>query len=366
MKTIAETIGGAQALLDINYDLQQCFEEHLTEEYKCFIHMLRVAWEYINGIIYPQSRMGRPGYQYKPFIICELAKRFFHIDKTSDLIERLKNDPNLRLICGFKKVPHKSTFSRRLDILSNFTIFENAFNDLVLEAHKDIVVYHNCRDSTAISAREKPKSKNKKKAKKQHKKRGRPLKTAEKQEKTLSVLEKQTNQTPEQSLAEINKECAWGCKKNSDGKVSYWKGYKLHLDVSDIGFPLTACITGANVHDSQLAIPMEQLTEQKVTFLYSLMDAGYDAKTIDDFIRSRNRIPIIDPNKRNNNDRPPLDPAKMERYKIRTTVERANSDLKDNYIPKAIYVKGTNKISFVLMSAVFCLAVVKYLQYFVL
>ena len=58
------------------------------------------------------------------------------------------------------------------------------------------------------------------------------------------------------------------------------RGYKPHLDVSDSGFPLTAVITAANVHDSRLAIPMEKMTEQKVTFCYSLMDAAYDAQTI--------------------------------------------------------------------------------------
>jgi hypothetical protein len=68
----------------------------------------------------------------------------------------------------------------------------------------------------------------------------------------------------------IDKECAWDCKKNSEGNVSFWKGCKLHLDVSDTGFPLTAIVTGANVHDGQLAIPMEQITERKVFFVTAL------------------------------------------------------------------------------------------------
>jgi hypothetical protein len=37
-------------------------------------------------------------------------------------------------------------------------------------------------------------------------------------------------------------------------------------------------------------------------------------------------------------------------------VERANSHLKDNLIPRSIYVKGYKKVSFVLMGAVVCLA----------
>jgi hypothetical protein len=88
------------------------------------------------------------------------------------------------------------------------------------------------------------------------------------------------------------------------------------------------------VHDSQLAIPMEQLTEKKVPFCYSLMDSAYDSKVIDEFIRSHGRVPIIDVNKRKDNNRPPLDPAKKERYNIRTTVELANSHLKDSLIPR--------------------------------
>jgi hypothetical protein len=112
-----------------------------------------------------------------------------------------------------------------------------------------------------------------------------------------------------------------------------------------------------------LAIIMEKMTEQRVTFCYSLMDSAYDAQTIADFILARDRVPIIDPNKRKNDNRPPLDPAKKERYKIRTTVERAYSHLKDNLIPKTLYVKGHAKISFVLFSAVLCLASLKYLAF---
>ncbi len=80
-----------------------------------------------------------------------------------------------------------------------------------------------------------------------------------------------------------------------------WKGYKLHLDVTDNGIPVGAIVTGANVHDSQVAI-LERITEQRVNHLYSLMDSAYDAKTIRDFITDNGRIPIIDPNKRESNN----------------------------------------------------------------
>jgi hypothetical protein len=89
------------------------------------------------------------------------------------------------------------------------------------------------------------------------------------------------------------------------------------------------------------------------------------SKVIDEFIRNHGHIPIIDPNKRKDNDRPPLDRAKKERYNIRTTVERTNSHLKDSLIPRSIYMKGYKKVSFVLMTTVICLAALKYLQLFI-
>jgi hypothetical protein len=134
--------------------------------------------------------------------------------------------------------------------------------------------------------------------------------------------------------------------------------------VSDTGFLLSAFVSGANEHDSQLAIPMEKMTEDKVFF--SLMDAAYDSAVIDNFIRSRRRIPIIDPNNRGKESRPPLDPAKKERFKMQTEAERANSILKDRLLSRKLYVKGHTKVSFVLFSVVVCLADLRTIQYLIL
>jgi len=171
---------------------------------------------------------------------------------------------------------------------------------------------------------------------------------------------------PGKALRELETDCAWGCKKNSQGNVSYWKGYKLHLDVTDLGIPVTAIVTGANVHDSQLAIPMEKLTERKVTFLYSVMDSAYDAAPVKNYIDGKGRVPLIDPNKRRGNERIPFTPAQKERFKVRTTVERANAHLKDWLVPAQIFVRGVKKVSFQLTCGVLCLAALKILQYFIL
>ena len=171
---------------------------------------------------------------------------------------------------------------------------------------------------------------------------------------------------PGKALRELDTQCAWGCKKNSQGNVSFWKGYKLHLDVSDLGIPITATVTGANVHDSQVAIPMEKLTERKVTFLYSLMDSAYDAQPITKYIEGKGRVPLIDPNKRRGGERAAFTPAQKERFKIRTTVERANAHLKDWLVPAQIFVRGVKKVTFQLLCGALCLAALKILQYFIL
>jgi hypothetical protein len=143
-------------------------------------------------------------------------------------------------------------------------------------SHKGLVVYHVNRDPTAIPAREKVLRETEEKPPKPVKKRGRPAKNTPKGSKEPTVIEQQIMQDAKTSLEGIDKACAWGCKKKSEGNVSFWKGYKrtkgpIHLNVSDTGFPLTAIVTEANVHDSQLVIPMEQLTEMKVPFCYSLI-----------------------------------------------------------------------------------------------
>ena len=370
MKTISEIIGGAQALLDIDFNLQKCFEEQLTAQYKTFLHMLRILEAAQKSLYRPYAGIGRKPLQYTPFMRSIWAKSYFGINKTSDLINRLKNDPNLRLLCGFEKVPGKASFSRAFNYLSEVNIASETLDSLVKNYHKNSVVYHVCRDSTAIEARDKrPPKKAAQEEKRGKYPMGRPKK-GENRPKTpptkKHLLKQQVQESVEKSLSDLPTNHSYGCKRNAKGNVSFWLGYKLHLDVSDIGFPLSAVISSASVSDCHAAIILEKMTESKVQFCYSLMDCAYDAQVIRSFIESRGRVPIIDFKKRNNGTSPVLDPAKQERYKIRTTVERAYSYLKENLIPKNIYVKGHKKVSLVLMSAVLCLAALRTIQHFIL
>ena len=368
MKSITEILGETQLLLGISYDIQETFEEFLTNEHRSFLAMLRVIEEGQPVIKQERHLRGRPAYDFQPIIRAYFAMSFFRIDSTSDLINRLKSDSSLRKICGFTKVPSAATFSRRLDYLASHHFMEQKLNAIVIENVGDRIIGHLARDSTSIISREKPKNKKKdvKIAPKAKKKRGRPKKGEERPSPEKKRLEKQISQKPGEAIKELNKDCTWGCKKNSQGNVQFWKGYKLHLDVIDFGFPVTAVVTGANVHDSQLAIPMEKMTAKKITHLYSLMDAAYDAAEINNFITACGRVAITDPNKRRSKNREPLDPAEIERFKIRSTVERSNAHLKDWLIPSKIMVRGFRKVNFMLMTSVVLLAAIKTLQLFIL
>jgi hypothetical protein len=80
-----------------------------------------------------------------------------------------------------------------------------------------------------------------------------------------------------QMLADLPRACDVGCKTNSKGSKSFWIGFKLHLDVADGQIPISCVLTSASLNDTQAAVPLSLLTAQRVTSLYDLMDAGYDA-----------------------------------------------------------------------------------------
>ncbi|MDR2393791.1 MAG: transposase [Treponema sp.] len=179
MKTINQIITGAQALLAISYNLEACFEEYLCDAYKTFVYMLRVIEKQMPPLIRPYAGSGRIPYQYTPFIRSFLAKGYFGIEKTDQVIQRLRGDPNLRLLCGFTGVSSKATFSRVFTFLC-----EQTLDGIVSMAHKDLVVYQVNRDWTAIAAREQVVKKEEEKTEKPAKKRGRPAENAPKSQRS--------------------------------------------------------------------------------------------------------------------------------------------------------------------------------------
>ena len=81
-----------------------------------------------------------------------------------------------------------------------------------------------------------------------------------------------------------------------------WRGDKLPIDTADCGVPLRTVLTSASVHDSQVAIPLAMMTAGRVTNLYDLMDAAYDAREIYQMSERLGHVPIIDVNPRRDKD----------------------------------------------------------------
>jgi hypothetical protein len=361
MKNIIEIIGGAQMLLGLSFDQDKFFEERLSNEHRGFLGFLQIVEDHLPVIKFKRSHLGRPRYDDLPIFRAFMAKLIYQIDKNNLLRQRLLSDANLRHICGIKKVPSEATFSRRLNQFASLHLPETTLARLVSEYHEGMLVRIAARDSTTIQAREK--ASNKKipiKIKKY--KRGRPRKNEQREATEPKRVQQQMRQSPGKSLSVLDKECGWGCKANSQGNIQYTKGYKLHLDVTDQGIPVSACVTGANVHDSQVAIPLEKMTERRITHLYTMADSAYDFPEHRAYISGKGRVPVIDPNNRRSRVKRELGPLEREQYKARTVVERANGYLKDHLLPSALYVKGHRKVNFVLQLGVLCLAGLKILQ----
>jgi hypothetical protein len=171
------------------------------------------------------------------------------------------------------------------------------------------------------------------------------------------VLAKQDSMTMEQILGGLPLDCNVGSKKNSKGYKETWIGYKLHMDVADGQIPISCIRTSASLHDSQAAIQLAISTAQRVTHLYELMDSAYDAQLIHQFSRDSGHIPLIDANPRCDQQRKQelLDEQRRRkllnhssaediRYNERTTVERVNARLKDEFGAMMVRVRGNAKV----------------------
>ncbi len=52
--------------------------------------------------------------------------------------------------------------------------------------------------------------------------------------------------------------------KDSKGYRTTWVGYKLHIDCTDGDIPVSVILTSASLHDSQVAIPLAQMSSERV------------------------------------------------------------------------------------------------------
>ena len=287
------------------------------------------------------------------------------------MLDRLYSDISLRRICGWEHqydIPSESTFSRAFAEFSKSRLPELIHETLIKENLGDRIVGHISRDSTAINSREKPESKPKKD--KIPKKRGRPKKGEERPKKKTRLQKQAEDMTLEEMLKDLPTPCNVGTKKNSKGYKESWIGYKLHIDSADGGIPISCLLTSASLHDSQVAIPLSYISASRVDSCYDLMDAAYDSEEIKNQSEKLGHVPIIDINPRrdsalkeelkNEASRQQIIHQKDHqavRYNERSTVERVNGRLKDEFGGRVVRVKGNRKVMCHLMFGIIALTV---------
>jgi hypothetical protein len=337
----------------------------------------------------PSSRgwIGRPSKDRLAIASAFVAKAVYGFNTTRHLLDALDSDPQLRRICGWneaRQVPHEATFSRAFDEFARMELPQFVHETLIRETQQDRLIGHIARDSTAIEAREcfpetkpasqppqnaasqppqsaasQPKKRGRRGADKRYKGGKRPRTVKE----NTRLHRQRTMKLPEM-LAELPKVCNIGVKTSASGLQQHWRGYKLHLDVADGQIPISAVLTSASLHDSQVAIPLATMSSQRVTYCYELMDSAYDAQEIKDHSRGMNHVPIVDPanrGRRTNSEIVPGAPlrelswAEADRYRERTLIERVNGRLKDEFGGRQIRVRGAAKVMAHLMFGVLAL-----------
>ena len=87
-----------------------------------------------------------------------VAKQVYNFQTTSALIDRLKIDRTLRVICGWRhrnKIPSESKFSRVFKEFSQQQIATKAHNVFIEKYLSETLFFYSSIDSTAIELREK-------------------------------------------------------------------------------------------------------------------------------------------------------------------------------------------------------------------
>ena len=348
----------------------------LTEKQQQLIEVLEIANVEQHITYVGASQIGRPISSRSAIARAFIAKAVYNMPTTEVLIDRLLSDIKLRRICGWEReneVPSRATFSRAFTEFAYTKLTERVHETLILNHMGKKLVGHISRDSTAIIAREKPVLKGK--AESKPKKRGRPKK-GEVRIKEPTRLEKQSSGiTVKQMLNDLPSKCSVGTKRNSKGYKSSWIGYKLHIDSSDGGVPVSCILSSASMHDSQAAIPLAEMTSQRVSSCYDLMDAAYDSPLIKAHSQALGHIPIIDSNPRTQERKAEkkleqkrareanYKSAELVRYNERSTVERVNGRLKDDFGARVVRVRGNSKVMAHLMFGVIALTVEQLMRF---
>ena len=175
----------------------------------------------------------------------------------------------------------------------------------------------------------------------------------------------------DETVRDLPRACAVGTRRNAKGRRGSWTGCRPHIDAADGEVPIGRLLTSASLHDSQAAIPPGHDDRRaRHAYLHELMDSAHDAPEIHRHCGQSGHVPIIDVNPRR--DRALKELKEMEpraraavnipdpkaiRYSNRSTVERVNARLKDEFGGRHVRVRGHAKVFAHIMFGILALAI---------
>ena len=117
------------------------------------------------------------------------------------------------------------------------------------------------------------------------------------------------------------------------------------------------------MHDSLAVVPLSRIRAKRIDSLYDLMDAAYCSLDLHEHCRELAHVPIIDHNPRQG-IKEKFDPSDAIRYRERSSVERANARLKDEFCGRNVMVRGSSKVFSHLMFGLLVLSVDQLIRLF--
>jgi hypothetical protein len=349
----------SQTWFNIQYKLFPFLEENLEElskrnkEVASVLELVRIE----NFLPDYRWGNGRPPKDRSRIARAFVAKMVLKLPYTTQLIDLLKRDKQLKVICGWdieSRIPDESVFSRAFSHFAQIALPDRVHQALVREIYKDEIVGHIGNDSTPLIGREKPLKKEG--TRQQRKKAANERYLREKNGIEVGRKRMQMTQTLDEMIAELPNCCDMGMKKNSQGNSMVWKGYKLHAAVDDQGIAVAAILTSASLNDCEVGIPLMAKSSKVVKNFYDLMDSAYDVPEIKEYSQSLGHVPIIDAHARSKAQK---EEQKMEakrrrlvgfctaedrRYKNRFSKERFNALFKEYFGGNNIHYKGPCKV----------------------
>ena len=205
---------------------------------------------------------GRQGYSLKVLWRAYVGSFVLNLPHTNALIRRLEDDADFRELCGFRDLPHRTTFNRFIRRLSHhpdlveacFAQLTHQLRTLLPDLGREVAV-----DSTTVRSHCNP--------------------------------NRRRISDPEASWTAKNS------PRTKEGGKEWHHGYKVHMAAdAHYGLPLAHIVTTAKRNDSPELPSVVRRAEALYPWFQPaavIADRGYDSKANHEWLHTKNIVPVI-------------------------------------------------------------------------